>query len=516
LEKEAKELEEQKRRELQMLQQKLEEEESQRKAEEKTKLLEKEKAEMEKVAVKESELHQFQQSKEALTEETAHAPKQVIQPEMQNSGLPTSTAKNTDYETVTSQQESQSSKRARVETEISKSFNSNFVFDDLKNSLDRISQDMSSLAQTSTRNNEQMQTVMNSTNSSGAIQQKENELIQSQLSVMMTKLQSLQMSFEDLKSGCQVTAPSLLTKSKARDFEPQNNETADEKTSVAIRNSKSIDKILQHATNWDYHYENANKRELDRPDGIHCKTCAPQLGTVKQNRFGIANYDFSKGDSFQKCSKQPREFINLKTKVLEHEASKSHNAKIQVEPSSVTYDSHKQRNEKIGMTLGRDAYKAITVNKSQQSYEMEVACDSAKGVDVGQQNHSRMFASEMTGYFYATLRDKFQEKIVVPLQGTGKTSPVSLIADKYTPNRRTLDIVGANMYLDGKMQTLYLNGDVVKDHTGKGIASGLENAANQVYGKIDWKTRHVFVYKRLSVIYKFFPNIYLPFYSFVF
>jgi hypothetical protein len=75
---------------------------------------------------------------------------------------------------------------------------------------------------------------------------------------------------------------------------------------------------------------------------------------------------------------------------------------------------------------------------------MEVAVASASGLEIGDKDHGRMFAAEMTPYFHEALKQELQQQIKEPLSGTGRPTPVSVIADKYAPNRRTLDVVGAN------------------------------------------------------------------------
>lgn len=107
--------------------------------------------------------------------------------------------------------------------------------------------------------------------------------------------------------------------------------------------------------------------------------------------------------------------------------------------------------------------------------------------------HSRKHAAKAAQGIYDTLREELTRQASSPLPGTGRRSPYSLIADKYTPNRRTLDITGANVYLNGKMETVYLDGSVVKDHSAKGIADLFYKAAEVNFkngdADIDWKKR---------------------------
>lgn len=47
------------------------------------------------------------------------------------------------------------------------------------------------------------------------------------------------------------------------------------------------------------------------------------------------------------------------------------------------------------------------------------------------------------------------QKIVnEPLEATGRPTPISIIADKLTPNRRTMQIVGFHGFVGGKVQSL--------------------------------------------------------------
>jgi len=95
----------------------------------------------------------------------------------------------------------------------------------------------------------------------------------------------------------------------------------------------------------------------------------------------------------------------------------------------------------------------------------------------------------MLDHHYEELRKEGSKQLHEDLSGTGRPTPLTLIADKYTPNRRTLDIVGANVYLNGSLETLYLDGQVVQDHTGRGIAKGIFAAAQKMYGDDTWKQR---------------------------
>lgn len=118
------------------------------------------------------------------------------------------------------------------------------------------------------------------------------------------------------------------------------------------------------------------------------------------------------------------------------------------------------------------------------------------GVDVGDIRHSREFASGISETFYETLKEELNKQANEILLGTGRPSPISLMSDKYSPNRRTLDIVGANLYLNGRIQSVYLEGSVVKDHTAEGIsnqyfAAAENNFKSRENGGSNWKDRYL-------------------------
>jgi len=315
-----------------------------------------------------------------------------------------------------------------------------------------------------------------------------NPILQKQLDDIISKLDKLphHLSAEEKKEEVQTTQNMKAKRAEdiRKEQEPRIN---------AVKTTRSIEKIMEYLPNMRYHYENVDSKENDQPDGLYCSDCLKEENSdVSSSQKGVVHYDFTKGESFNKAKTLPQEFSNLKKKVISHMETdqhlQNHDMRIRAEEWASRPEFIK-RNQQIGRTLARNALKAITENQSQLSYEMECAIDSAKGIDIGQLNHSFNFASSMTTPFYEVLRDEIRQQLNEPLPGTNRLSPVSAILDKYTPYRRTVDIIGANAYVGGKIETLYADGDLVKDHSGKGIGESVSNALDRLYGNEEWKQR---------------------------
>src|ERR1700744_2554277 len=91
------------------------------------------------------------------------------------------------------------------------------------------------------------------------------------------------------------------------------------------------------------------------------------------------------------------------------------------------------------MNLDRQAYKILKCGDSHLQYETDV-----QGTDVGHLNHSRKFVTEFSKSATKTLMKQVEKLTNEPLAATGRPSPISVIADKLTPNRRTMQISAAN------------------------------------------------------------------------
>ncbi|KAJ6640335.1 hypothetical protein Bhyg_13085 [Pseudolycoriella hygida] len=250
--------------------------------------------------------------------------------------------------------------------------------------------------------------------------------------------------------------------------------------------AKSIDDIMDRLNNWKLHYPNDTAKANNNPDGLFCIFCSEEISTTIT---GVIRYDFAFGDNFKRANGLPREFRNLKTKIRAHMDSPFHMERIlaRLEMEKITQDKKfLDRNEKAGMACARNAYKAIYSNHSYLSYEVEIAKDVANNVNMGELNHSADFCSEMVDCFYTCLSTRFKEQILLPLEGTGRPSPVTIIFDKYTPMHRTLNIIALNTYICGSLQTVFLDCPVVQHHDAKGLAENVSSSITKLYTGDQW------------------------------
>lgn len=255
--------------------------------------------------------------------------------------------------------------------------------------------------------------------------------------------------------------------------------------------AESIDEIMDRLSNWKLHFPNEAAKKDAKPDGLYCTYCTKEISETK-GIPGVLHYDFSYGDNFKSTAVLPREFRNFKIKMRVHMDCPYHADKV-VEKLNLekmkTREEFLTRNEKAGMTCARNAYKAIYSNHSYLSYEVEMAKDAANRVEVGELNHSADFCSDMVDCLYSCLTARFREQIFLPLKGTNRPSPITLIFDKYTPMHRTLNIIAANTYICGSLETVFVDCPVVKHHNAKGLAENLSSSVTKVYGNSRWKKR---------------------------
>jgi hypothetical protein len=121
---------------------------------------------------------------------------------------------------------------------------------------------------------------------------------------------------------------------------------------------------------------------------------------------------------------------------------------------------------------------------------MEIACDFAKGVDVGDKNHSRKFCSQMIQHFYSVLKTQMNFVLRVPLLGTNNIPPFAVIADKMTPTRGTLQIVGIVTYINGSIVALMIDVIPIAHHTGKALAAYIYTSLCKYFSPEHIKSRY--------------------------
>jgi hypothetical protein len=147
----------------------------------------------------------------------------------------------------------------------------------------------------------------------------------------------------------------------------------EEKTLQHIQAAKSIQDVLDVSTFIGIHYPSEISKEAREPDGLSCFTSGPEVGESPGRTPGVLHYDWEKGESFKLGRKQPLEFSNLKNKTGDHLKSQYHELQVKKDiEEKAEKKKFQPRNVAVGKVLGRNAYKSIVENKSQQSYEREV------------------------------------------------------------------------------------------------------------------------------------------------
>ncbi|CAG7830836.1 unnamed protein product, partial [Allacma fusca] len=105
----------------------------------------------------------------------------------------------------------------------------------------------------------------------------------------------------------------------------------------------------------------------------------------------------------------PKYFHNFKRNVEDHIKSFSHkNAAYKFNPQIYPFDANSVKHEQnSGRVLGRNAFKVFRSCGSDNKYPMDITADGCKiGLDVGQLNHSRGFASSMISHLYQAVEER--------------------------------------------------------------------------------------------------------------
>ena len=98
------------------------------------------------------------------------------------------------------------------------------------------------------------------------------------------------------------------------------------------------------------------------------------------------------------------------------------------------------------------------------------------GTDVGDLNHSRMFAKEIDVALFETMKDDLKEALTTKLDATNDKRPLGLLFDKMTPAKETGQIhaivipVPENSLAQPLIVPVCLDVPTVKDHSVAGLA----------------------------------------------
>lgn len=284
----------------------------------------------------------------------------------------------------------------------------------------------------------------------GFKKRKRSESQASESSPVMQMLDFVQEDVTDIKTAIESLTEAV---SKITVPEKKSNEVDEKEVSVSaelnarlvlLRSAKSVSEMLIYGNDFI---------PAETEDGFMCQVCQSDLNKGNRN-LGVLKYDFSKGSDFQEIN-QTREFINLKTRAIKHLKSVGHNEMLRVTNLHSQYnDLLIARNYKVGIHLGIQAYKLLKTGGSHSSFPLELSCLSAESIDVGTINHSRKFCAEFAKSVKCVLQSRLQTLINSSHPATGRPVPLSVIADKITPNRQTMQIVGFHALVGSKFSPL--------------------------------------------------------------
>jgi hypothetical protein len=250
----------------------------------------------------------------------------------------------------------------------------------------------------------------------------------------------------------------------------------------------SVDQLLERYSFLETRLVESTADFNDEFNEIICNLCFDPRDMTNLGKF---TYHSSWGTDFQGLPQTER-FRNVKKNIHKHSNSELHLKKSQ-EAANLSREQQKfvEKNRKAGMICGRLAYTAIKSDQSLSKYEEHVSLLAALKMPVGQLNHSRKFCRELGDSIYKCLRDRLESYIKAPIPSTGRPTPVSFIADKYTPNRITGQIVGIVAFVDGKIKDINIGFPKVVDPGAIGIAECLYGSLREFYSESELKSRYV-------------------------
>ena len=142
---------------------------------------------------------------------------------------------------------------------------------------------------------------------------------------------------------------------------------------------------------------------------------------------------------FLKPNQQPKVLRSLKYNIKKHVLENpSHNQKVEEKQKRDNLQlSVASRSKKIGLNLFRIRYTGIKQHQPRTSFEENILTAKLNGVDVGDINHSRIFAKEIDFCLFDTMKEDLKTAIKTELEATGMKRPIGLTFDKMTPAKET-------------------------------------------------------------------------------
>ena len=127
-----------------------------------------------------------------------------------------------------------------------------------------------------------------------------------------------------------------------------------------------------------------------------------------------------------------------------------------------------------GIAVARLVYLTIREAKSFLSYERMVLEAYLLGVQVGVKNHGKDFASKFVDSMHKVIVRGIATFLKTPQEATGLPPPFCIVADKMTALRRTGQLVGLLVLVEGRIKAVFVGClPVVDGHHGPDVADNL-------------------------------------------
>ena len=200
---------------------------------------------------------------------------------------------------------------------------------------------------------------------------------------------------------------------------------------------------------------------------LYCDICAPNPQVRGDRTAGVFRYDMSMNTEFAVGQPLSTSFKTLRTSVRTHFSSKAHaDMADKVRENASEEGQRAAGDDTAAERVLRAAYHTVVESGSHRSFERQVVLLHKSGADIGDKNHS--------SGMMVKARDAFHEVMLDEVKTFVEKQPcVSVVADKVTLNKRTVDITAINLVAPSAppgdmLVNLVVAAPVVKDHCGTG------------------------------------------------
>ena len=221
----------------------------------------------------------------------------------------------------------------------------------------------------------------------------------------------------------------------------------------------------------------------DQPSGyLRCNTCCAGIDfdPDSYNKPGFFRYDSDNGLAFGKDEILPQAFRSLRGHLKCHVTSQNHYEHLETKNQEMAkHQKYFSRNQEVGLRIGRTAYHLFKEGRSLRYFESLLQLQDSNGVDLGDLNHGKTFATNLRPHFAMAIKEKITKYLSTPQESTGHRPVVNIGADKATWKHRTRQFVTATIIVPDApnlLQVMFLGVLTVKkdSHTGYALAESIK------------------------------------------